>query len=67
MFGGDIENIPLKCTNGTARVGSESLASIEVSAHVSHSGSFSYKENLTAAGFAGRRGQAVQGSVPEPG
>ncbi len=54
VSGGDIEHLRLKCSQGIDRdVGSDSLASVEVLAHVSHSGAFSYKENLTAAGFTG--------------
>jgi hypothetical protein len=53
VSGEDIEHVPIKCTQGTDRVGSDSLASVEVLGRVSHSGAFSYKENLTAAGFVG--------------
>jgi hypothetical protein len=53
VSGEDIEHVTIKCSQGTDRVGSDSLASVEVLAHVSHSGDFSYKEDLTAAGFIG--------------
>jgi hypothetical protein len=53
VFGGDIERVPIKCSQGTDRIGSSGLASVEVLGRVSHSGDFSYKENLTAAGFPG--------------
>jgi hypothetical protein len=53
-FGGDIEHVPIKCSQGTDRaVGSDSLATVETSGRVSHSGAFTYKEDLTPAGFTG--------------
>jgi hypothetical protein len=53
VSGEDIEHVPIKCNQGLDRIGSNSLASVEVLGHVSHSGAFSYKENLALAGYTG--------------
>jgi hypothetical protein len=66
VSGEDIEHVPIKCNQGIDRVGSDSLASVEVLGRVSHSGDFSYKENLTAAGFPGIK-VAVHGRFVDHG